>query len=92
MSTVAEIGSGGRRDLGSEAPVPARGRKRYRAMDIDSTRQLKNQIDDLRQDLELLLTAFRATRDLVYRLEAEVRSLSHRLEDHECTRRGVHGL
>jgi|GEM_PF-2882635 len=92
MSTVAEIGSGGRRDLGREAPVPARGRKRYPAMDTAPLRELKHQIDDLRQDHEQLLTAFRATRDLVYRLEAELRALAHRLEDHEFARRGVHGL
>jgi len=53
---------------------------------------IQHQLSDLREDFEQLLTAFQATRSLVYRLEAELRALHHLLEEHEIKRKEVHGL
>lgn len=57
----------------------------------DSLRALQHQIDDLREDTQMLLTALRQMRDHNEDLTREVRNLRHRLEDHELMTKGAHG-
>jgi len=87
MSTVAEIGSGGLRDLDGEALAPSPEREPAPVMRNDERRRVLDRVDEFSFDLTQLESAVRALRVALAEIRVRVRDNEHDIDQLKARRK-----